>query len=340
MSLLMEVLNKLKGGKKRASVHPFFLKGKDNLSGSSNKRVVILTGLALFTLLISYIAYYLLAEEENLIIKGQYTRQYTPGQTTTAKVKEETVKPKFKESSTNMPQGSGVEVQQEVKKDGTQPQKGKVPVEAETKLSGLPPPPPKPEQLPLPERKQKPTFDDLVLEADTAFREGKLLRSIKLYEKALSVKQDNTVINNLVVLYTRVGEPEKAENLVRKYPEGKIIYSYVVELVRIGRTPQAFKIAEEMVKFDNTGFVSFSLGYIHESTGNFAAAGEFYRKAFEISPENYYFAFNYARILEANGKFYEARRIYQQLADLSLENDDIRNKVKERLRSLDRLIGG
>jgi len=166
---------------------------------------------------------------------------------------------------------------------------------------------------------------------DKYFRQGDLIKSMFYYEKALKLKADLDIVNNLVIIYTKLDEFKKAEKLIENFPDSRVIYAYLIELVKKGWYLRVKNIAEKYKKYDKIGYIPFALGYMYESMGNFKKALEYYRRAYQKNPLNPYFALNYARLLEMNGKYLKAYTIYR---NIKTDNENIKKLAKSRMKEL------
>ncbi len=338
MSLLMEVLNRLKEGKKKVSVHPFFL--KSNASKANRRNKLLISGIALMGVAGAVAGYFVV----NMLSMGKSKFADIPPATlakrpppTTEVVPEAPPPGVHKEKKKPAPKNATSSSKGEMKSSKASTEK--VPSEEEFIANRkLPPPPPAPGSVPTSEKSL--AFQDLVLEADKLFRKGRLSESIKLYEKALSMKQDKVVINNLLSLYIRTGKLSKAKDLINKYRDSELIYTYMLEMANVGHTEEAIEFGKRVVDSDKDGFVSLALGNLYERNKDLERALEFYEKAYRTNPNNGYFAFNYARLLEAQGEVKRAYEIYKKLYTMEVENPIIRNMVRERVRFLESALGG
>lgn len=177
----------------------------------------------------------------------------------------------------------------------------------------------------------------LVLIADDFFRKGRLRESMEFYQRALSLAPSRDAANNLLVIYARLGLYTRAEELLRKFPDEELVYSYVVELAKKGRTAEALSLTEKFLSTDRKGFVYFAAGYVLEGAGELDRALESYREAYRRNPQNPYFAANFARLLEVTGDREAAYRLYRHLSGLRL-TPELKTFVEERLSYLTSMV--
>jgi len=178
-----------------------------------------------------------------------------------------------------------------------------------------------------------PEYANSLYYGDYYFRKGDLKRSMEFYERAYSIRREQSVANNLITIYLRLGLRAKAKNLLNQHPAEKLYYTYIMELAKNFGTDEALREIGSMMAFDRRGYLYFARGYLKERLGDPEGASKDYRTAYKKDPSNPYFAFNYARMLEKKGKLREAYRIYQSLNLQSLE-PKIKDIVSSRLREL------
>ncbi|EDP76667.1 tetratricopeptide repeat protein [Hydrogenivirga sp. 128-5-R1-1] len=326
MSLLIDVLRKFKDNARKTSVHPVIAKGKGSGETLKRKAFIFLTPLVL----VSAVGAYFLTQ----LVVGSFepapVRQM-PIEQLQAKVPEEPREPLVEEPPPkSKPQEVAPEkpkpAPRQVKTRVREPVRSNVNEEPVEKLVG---------ELKEPRPAPKPALNlnSLLYEADRSFREGDLRRSAELYEKALSLKPLESAVNNLLVTYARLGEFAKAEELLRRFPEERFLYSYLVELTKNGRLNIALKLSKKFLHLDRKGYVHFARGYVYERLGRVGDALAEYRRAYEKNPADPYLAYNYARLLESAGMYREAYRLYEKLKSLELE-PNLKDIVERRLRYL------
>ncbi len=181
------------------------------------------------------------------------------------------------------------------------------------------------------EEKPKKDIVGLLLKANQYFKQGDYFRSLKLYEEVFKVKKDVKIANNLIVLYVRTGLYEKAEEVLKEINDERLIYTLILELAKAGKTEKALRLAEKYEKKDENGLILFVTGYLHEKLKNYKKAFEYYRRAFEKNPSNPYIAFNYARMLELKGNIATAGNIYRVLA-LQSSDENIRKLAEQKVK--------
>ncbi|WP_457600140.1 tetratricopeptide repeat protein [Hydrogenivirga sp.] len=343
MSLLIDLLRKFRGESRRTSVHPLIMKGSSKGKPLNRKALFALIPLVGLSAVGGYILVQLLAggvqpsppemrvvNKESVVFREPSGwRKETPRDEKLVAV--ESVGGKEKQAGAN--RYKSVHVKEEVKV--------KEPIRANTRE--VDPVRKLTEELkPVKEesgvnRSPQMDFTTLLYLADRSFREGNLQKSAELYEKALNLRVTDSVINNLLVIYARLGRFKRAEELLRRHPKEELVYSYLVELSNSGENELALKASERFLPFDRQGYIHFARGYIYERLGEFSAALREFAKAYEKNPGNPYFAYNYARLLEVSGDYRKAYEVYSRLNTSKLE-PNLRSIVLQRLRQLE-LIG-
>ena len=142
---------------------------------------------------------------------------------------------------------------------------------------------------------------------------GRIEDAIVEHEKALELDpQFEQAHANLIVLYGRTNQPQKAEEhfraAVRLYPNhADSYYNYGVLLLGQGKyedAEAAFKKAVEINPFHSQAWLN--LGVMRERQGRLDEALEFYRKAVERQPDFPLAHFHIGRILANRKKYDEA----------------------------------
>ena len=166
-------------------------------------------------------------------------------------------------------------------------------------------------------------YANSVFYGDMYFKKGNFLKSMKYYERAYSINRDHKVANNLVLIYVRLGLLDKARTIIDRTKNERLVYTYLMEMTRISGTKKALEEGKELVRYDRHGYAHFALGYIYDLMGDHKQALLHYSKAYAKDPSNTFFAYNYARMLEATGDLRKAyvvyRGIYREATDKKLK---------------------
>ena len=352
MSLIVDLLKRIKGVKGKRTVHPFFLK---NLSKGRRTGIYLILALLLVLSGVgAYIGTQILLSggppppkppivkkippprppiEQKQPIKPapvQEVKKEKPPEIEEKKAQKQETAPPEPEKKEPSPPKRAVNPGQASPTAGVEklvPEKKEVKVEAKT------PAPPKPK--PKPKVSQKELTRLLVL-ADRYFREGKLYKSAELYERVLKLKKDKRVANNLVVVYSRLGMIEKAKGILEKFPDEDVAFTYLLEISRLLPADRVLEEAENLLNLDVKGKILLAIGYIREKQRDFEGALESYGEAFEKNPADPYIAFNYARLLESMGRLKRAVAIYRSLAN-GANDKRIERLAKERVEYYRRL---
>ncbi len=326
MSLLMDVLRKLQFQRRRPRVHPVLLKKKD--TGSRRLLILLIAGVFLLS---TGIAYYLTNIVASRITAGvpapvvQRPTDTTPPPRTSEPEQEPNPRPEPREESTPPTELKEirtvkVEPREEVKK---------ITEDMEEK-----------QERPKPMPARVITLEDpttYLVMADRYFREGNLIKSREYYEKTYSLMKTQKVANNLIVVCVRLGDLACAERVIEENPQENLVYTYLMELSRVGRPAEVIELAKKYTHLDKKGALSFALGYAYEKLGDYAKALRNYKTAYAKDPYNPYFAYNYARLLDYTRSYREAYRIYSSLKNLDID-PRIKRSVEERLKLL-RFLG-
>ncbi len=312
MSVLFDLLSKLERKGKRSGVYPGIFRGKGG-SQPRNRLIFLLVGLVALSLLLAGAYFYL--------INSSASVSYNPPQVA-----------KRQEVNVSVPES--VRVKEDVNAISEESAGiEKLLVEEEEEKT------PAKQVFQKPKRKDVPKEDasKLAYEAFELFKKGRLRESAELYERSLRVKYNPKVANNLVVVYVLLGEFERAERVIERFESDRLVYSYVVELVKAGKEERAFEAVRRFSYLDRKGYVSFARGYLEERRGNIEGAVKSYREAFEKNSGNPYFGYNYGRLLELKGNLGEALRVYSFLVNNSGLSADLKSVLVRRISYLSSL---
>ena len=328
MSLLMDVLRRFHLQRRKFPVHPTLLKG----NRSRRRKAVLLVAVLAFG--VSGVAAYFAT---SLIMTSVQPPPSIPVQQAAM----EAPKPEPKTPPPEQPKPPEPKTT-EVKQETTQAPKEETPKKE--------PEPPKAAKLEPEEEVRKITRDieprpkepmvvvsedpvTYLIMADKFFREGNLPKSKEYYEKAYNIRKSLKTANNLIVVSTRIGDFRRSEEIIEHHKDEKLAYTYLMELINLGRQAQAIEVAKKYISMNTKGFISFALGYAYETMGDYKKALENYEAAYRKDPYNPYFAYNYARLLDYTRNYAEAVRIYRTLKDLEVD-PKIKRSVEERLMQL------
>ncbi|RLJ70131.1 hypothetical protein BCF55_0395 [Hydrogenivirga caldilitoris] len=325
MSLIIDVLKKFKGGERKTSVYPLLTKSKRERNPLNRKALFLLVPITL----ISFVAAYFITQ----LFIGEPVPPIPEVKRTAMQVSEVS-KPPVPESP-QLPQGQPIKQEQEHdRKEEIVREPVRSNLEEKVQVEKLTEDINQKEKTPPLKRSTEVDFNTLLYAADRYFKEGDLRRSADLYEKALGMRVTDGLVNNLLVVYARLGEYEKAEELLMRYPKERFAYSYLMELAQGGHLKKVLKSSEKFLYLDKGGYIHFVRSYAYEGLGDMGNALEEMGKAYEKNPRNPYFAYNYARLLETFRKYKEAYNIYVNLNTEQLD-PNLRSIVKERLKYIE-----
>ncbi len=316
MSLLMDVLRKLRDRERGSAVYPLLRsqRGRKMLT----RRDLLMLGI-----------FFTIGMTGTYIISELFLIEKTPEERGIVSPKKEEVKPPPSKVKEEEPPPA------ELREEKKEPPRSEERKKESRKESRTPPPRKTTDAKVKGQEGEDPRR--LVLIADDLFRKGRLRESMEFYQRALSLNPSKDVANNLLVIYARLGLYTRAEDLLRRFPEEELVYSYAVELAGKGKIPEALSVAERFLSVDRKGLVHFAVGYARERAGELEEALKSYREAYRKDPQNPYFAANLARLLEATGDRETAYRLYRHLTGLQL-TPELRTLVEERLSYLASLV--
>ena len=185
------------------------------------------------------------------------------------------------------------------------------------------------------EREQK--FSEYVMKGDEAFLVGNTKEAIKWYEKALYLKNDIGVLNNLLSLYIQAGKPDLILKVFDTEPppitNENIISGLVIEMIKKGYTKQAKAIIEKTIKYDKNGYLLYAKGFLYEKQKNPILAFKYYELAYEKNKYDPYIIYKYAEFLESREEYEKAEKLYRKILSISTDMA-LNKKVEKKLKKL------
>ena len=321
MSLLIDALNKIKGGKKGKPVPPGLKKNRKN----NNKSLLLL---ALFTAVLSAAAAALfifqdrlLQEDGNILseIKTQKLPEKIPE--TPVKPEEETVK-----TEKNMKDETLSKSHQKTIKTSEEKQLEKKP-EPEIKQTQ-----PKKKE----EKKPSSYLYSTYISLGNKYLERKdYQKSLYYYKKAYKINPSQKLLKNIIILQIYTGKKDTALTQLRKIKNPQHISQILTFLIQNGEIDFVRDFLDKE-KEDSSGYLSYTRGILEEKSGNTEKAFIYYRKAFEKNPYDPYIAYAYARILEIKGLPEKAVQVYKHINKISFSDNNLRKIIQERIK----LLGG
>lgn len=345
MSLLIDVLRKFKGDSKRFSIYPALASSKQEGGGRGK---ILAFGIILLGVTASVGSYFLVQ-----MVLSPYTtpgfRQVSrtmsdtesppsppPQEVTAPPTAQEEISPKPNEQGTQVKEKSEGEELPPTQKEIKQAESSQTDEDvALSKLTSDIEPSEAEEKNFVEESKvteQIPDLDPTTLAviANDLFKKGNYYKSALYYERSLSAKYDPKVVNNLLIVYTRLKDFSKAEELIDRYRSERLAYIYIMELANSGEPDYALEVSEKLMGYDRSGLVHFARAMILERTRKYKEALEEYSTAYQKNRHDPYLLYNYARMLESVGKLKEAYALYSQLRAYNL-NNDMRKLVNSRI---------
>ena len=321
MSLLIDALSKIKGGKKRKPVPPGLKKNRKN----NNKSLLLL---ALFTVILSAIAVALfifqdrlLQEDGNILseIKTQKLPEATPKnpvkpEEKTVKMEKNTKEEIYEKSHQKTISTSKVkQLEQEPKPEINQTQSKK---EEEKKPSSY-------------------MFSTYISLGNKYLEKKDYQKSLYYYKKAYQINPSQKLLKNIIILQIYTGRKETALAQLRKIKNPQHISQILTFLIQNGEVDFVRDFLDKEKK-DSSGYISYTRGILEEKLGNTEKAFIYYKKAFEENPYDPYIAYAYARILEIKDLPDKALQVYKHINKISFSDNNLRKIVKDRIK----LLGG
>ncbi len=169
-------------------------------------------------------------------------------------------------------------------------------------------------------------FLSLVWLAESAYKQGNLEESLEYYQKAYSIKKDQDILENIILLKVSSGQLESVIRDIENLSSQKR-YNVVLQIIEEGNLDTAQKLLLKFIPYDKDGDMFYLLGYLYELKENYQKALEFYRKAYFKSPQDQYFMYAYARLLEVNGDVDQAQIIFNRLKNIPDLDPDIKHAI-------------
>jgi len=319
MSLLIDTLSKIKGGKKGKPVPPNLKKDR-----KKDKKKVIILFLSIVLLSVATASLYvyqdkLLQEDKNILSEVKATNQEKPEK------KPET--PEKKSSSEN--------IQQQITETIAEP-KQKITEKTEKKQIK------QEEHKPKPKKEEKPRKSPLYLYSTYISLGNKYLekkdyiKSLSYYTKAYQINPSEKLLKNIIALQIYTGDKNSAINNLKKIKNPKNLSQILIFLIEKGEIDFVKDFIKKISVEDKTGYIYYTMGILEEKSGNIEKAYTNYKKAFLKNPDDPYIAYGYARILEIKGFTDKAYQVYLHINKNSNPDNNLKKIVNERIK----LLGG
>ena len=324
MSLLIDTLNKMKGGKKGKPVPPNLKKNKKK---DSKTVLILLTFIFVLSALTIFLYVYqekLLQEEQNILSEIKKENQKL-----TEQIPEVAVKSKEDKNEINNHQNEKILAKPQ-QKDIQKPEKIQ-----ETKIS---------------ERKMKRSEQEITKKSKNSssymystyislgnqyLEKLNYTKSLFYYKKAYSINPSEKLMKNILILQIYTGEKKKALTNLKKIRDARYLSQILIFLIENGEINLVKKFLKNKTE-DRTGYLSYTKGILEEKSGNIEKAYIYYKKAFEKNPYDPYIAYAYARILEMKDLPEKAVQVYKQINKIPFSDNNLKKIVQERIK----LLGG
>lgn len=162
--------------------------------------------------------------------------------------------------------------------------------------------------------------------------EGNYTKSYWLLREGMNYDESNPeIINMLAVLYRRVGDNSKAEELYKyglslSNKKITLLKNYRLLLLALNRNNEAEVITKRLVELDDPSpFEWISLGYRAINDNNYTEAEIFFKKAIQYAPYLYQGHIGLARSYAKNGKLTAAIHTLRQAIINSQSNTNTKN---------------
>ncbi len=318
MSLLIDTLSKIKGGKKGKPVPP-------NLKKSRKKDKKHLVLLFSFIVVLSSAAIFLyilqdrlLQEENNILYEIKTQKKEIPEQKpkNIAKVKKEKInkpqKSEFPVKILKTPEKKQVEQKSEPEIKNAQPKKSKEPKKSSSYL-----------------------YSTYISLGNKYLEKQDYIKSLSYYLKAYQINPSERLLKNIIVLQIYTGEKNNALSNLKKIKNPQAISQILIFLIENGEINLVRGFLSNKLE-DKSGYLSYTKGVLEEKSGEIEKAHEYYKKAFKLNPYDPYIAYAYARILEIKGLTKKAFQVYRYINRMSISDNNLRKIVEDRIK----LLGG
>ena len=162
----------------------------------------------------------------------------------------------------------------------------------------------------------------LLRKAQFLDREGRTAEALTLHEQVVAAapKMDQAWVN-LISLYARTNQPEKAEQAYKRAIEAApnradAYYNYGVLCFGAERFDEAGRAFRKAVELDpGNPEAAHNLGAVVERTGNLAQAADLFRKAIALKPDHRLAHFHLGRIYVNQRQFNLAIKEFEQIIE-------------------------
>jgi len=331
MSLIVQTLNKLKSKGRYKPVPPGLR--QQEAKTQKNRRLIVYTGIivilsAILSIILVNSHKMLYRDTENLLALKEVKEQKKE------KIEIKSSNPsanvsgnKFSESETPADVKRNVE-----KKNHTPaPQKVKKTV-AEKKTVAVKRD--KPEKNNINPTESDYAYNSYINMANRFLENGNYLKSLEYYEKAYQLKPTQKILKNIILLKITTGRKDGISAYINKLSNDRYIADVILGLINTGNTGMASELLDIFLSREPSPFLLYAKGVLLEKEGKFQHALVYYKKAYQMKPDDPYIGYAYGRILEINRQYKNAVNIYRAVIKLEHIDDRLRDVIQERIRIL------
>lgn len=156
-----------------------------------------------------------------------------------------------------------------------------------------------------------------------AYQSGDYSRAVDKYAEALEVKPTPANLVKISKAKIAIGDIQGVFDSFSKHKEavdGKVVSAVALEIDKVGFGKDALRLLGTYNNIvDKNSTLYYTAGQIHERHKKFHRAEAAYKKAAELSPSDFYYKYALARMLDTNGSYKDAVKLYKQIAENSAD---------------------
>ena len=191
----------------------------------------------------------------------------------------------------------------------------------------------KPQTPPTPKKIEKGKYVFYVTQANKYLKKKEYQKSLMFYQKAYSIKPEESILTNIIILKIKSGNNNIKEE-IKSIKSEKNLYKIALVAINSGKYQLIKEFLQKRSSQDSSGITDYLLGIIYEKEGKLNDAEKQYKEAFRKNPSNPYISYAYGRILEINGKRSISRKIYEHtLKIIKDKSSKLWKVVYERLKT-------
>ncbi|MBQ3033646.1 MAG: tetratricopeptide repeat protein [Deferribacterales bacterium] len=159
----------------------------------------------------------------------------------------------------------------------------------------------------------------LIQNAKNAFNKKDYQTALKYYLQAYELKQDESLAENIAMIYVMTGNPLEAVKFTKdaKISNASALGILISEMTALAYFYEANELIKYSAQFKDNGELAYAEGKYHIGTQNFQKAEAALKRATSLNPKNPRYLVAYAEFAESQGNGQQAKELYMKALELN-----------------------